>query len=148
MSWDWASALFLRVQYPSSTGVTSSTACHSRCFSSSVSLSLSLLTLVRATRYFFPSSVVHLIDEGFCSCSGLPDLPFCYWVLRRGFSQRFRGERQRYVPQRDGRKVCVSSILAELISKLNNSRLVSPMAIYTVSAFLGPETGLIFSGWV
>jgi MFS family permease len=31
--------------------------------------------------------------------------------------------------------------------EIDNSPLVSPMAVYTVSAFLGPETGLLFSGW-
>ncbi len=32
------------------------------------------------------SSVVHLIDRAFFLFRGLPNLPFCYWVLRRGLS--------------------------------------------------------------
>jgi MFS family permease len=51
--------------------------------------------------------VVHLIDPDICLRRGLPNLPFCYRVLRRGFSQRCGGKRQRYVPQRDGRNVCI-----------------------------------------
>lgn len=63
---DWASAPFLRAQYPSSMGVTSSIACHSRYFSPSACLSPSLTTLVRATRDFSFLGHTRLIDYAFC----------------------------------------------------------------------------------
>jgi hypothetical protein len=66
--------------------------------------------LVRSTRDFFLFFGCNtLIDRVifFGLCSGLPNLPFCYRVLRRSFSQRWGRERQRYVPQLDGRNVCI-----------------------------------------
>ena len=78
------------------------------------------------------------------SPSRLPRLPLHHGLLRLCIPERRGRERQRLVPQQQGRKVR----RAYLRPECGFDRGASPMAVYTLSPFFGPIVGPLVSGFI